>query len=41
MQKIIIFFLETEENNKLENILSNRFGFSGKKATLLMSKYDD
>ncbi len=32
--------LKTESNNKIENILSNSFGFGGTNATLLMSKYN-
>tara|TARA_Y100001970_G_scaffold290575_1_gene424793 strand:+ start:4343 stop:5560 length:1218 start_codon:yes stop_codon:yes gene_type:complete len=33
--------LETKNNNKIENILSNSFGFGGTNATLMMSKYND
>ena len=32
--------LETEENNKIENVLSNSFGFGGTNASLLMSRYN-
>lgn len=32
--------LETESNNKIENVLSNSFGFGGTNATLLMSRYN-
>ena len=31
--------LETEDNNNIENIMSNSFGFGGTKATLIFSKY--
>jgi len=31
--------LETEENNSIENIMSNSFGFGGTNATLVFSKY--
>jgi len=33
--------LETEQNDKIGNILSNSFGFGGTNATLLMSRYND
>ena len=32
--------LETEENHKIENVLSNSFGFGGTNASLLMSRYN-
>jgi len=32
--------LETEDNNNIENIMSNSFGFGGTNATLIFSKYD-
>ena len=32
--------LETEENNKIENVLSNSFGFGGTNASLVMSRYN-
>ena len=32
--------LETEDNHKIENVLSNSFGFGGTNASLLMSRYD-
>ena len=33
--------LETEKNDKIENIISNSFGFGGTNATLLMSRYNN
>ena len=33
--------LETEQNDKIENILSNSFGFGGTNAALLISRYND
>ena len=32
--------LETEDNHKIENVLSNSFGFGGTNASLLMSRYN-
>ena len=32
--------LETEENHKIDNVLSNSFGFGGTNASLLMSRYN-
>ena len=32
--------LETEENHKIENVLSNSYGFGGTNASLLMSRYN-
>ena len=32
--------LETEDNHKIENMLSNSFGFGGTNASLLMSRYN-
>ena len=32
--------LETEENHKIHNVLSNSFGFGGTNASLLMSRYN-
>ena len=32
--------LETEKNHKIENVLSNSFGFGGTNASLLMSRYN-
>ena len=32
--------LETEENHKIDNMLSNSFGFGGTNASLLMSRYN-
>ena len=33
--------LKTEDNHKIENMLSNSFGFGGTNASLLMSRYND
>ncbi len=33
--------IETENNAKIENVLSNSFGFGGTNASLLMSRYND
>ena len=32
--------LETEQNDKIENILSNSFGFGGQNACIIIQKYD-
>ena len=32
--------LETQDNHKIENVLSNSFGFGGTNASLLMSRYN-
>ena len=32
--------LETEDNHKIDNVLSNSFGFGGTNASLLMSRYN-
>ena len=32
--------LKTEDNHKIDNVLSNSFGFGGTNASLLMSRYN-